>query len=276
MEHSVSHRDRKRSFNAGHEPIVSGTPPSSLAAKRNVRLNIPYNSSHPFLPDVSMTSASTTDPGATSFGWRLANLLAIASPYLVAAALFLVLYLSRAPAPASFNAAESPTPAASAGGASVPVEADTASAATPVANSPQPPPQAPPVTRVKHAIPPAPAHPAAGKSPAPRDATPAGPLHAGPVHVDPAVAATMKLSGLPPTYPTIARAAGAEGTVVVALTIGPNGSVVDAHALSGPPLLQPATVFAVRSWRYRPWLVYGNAVPFQTETSINFEINTVH
>lgn len=85
----------------------------------------------------------------------------------------------------------------------------------------------------------------------------------------------MKLSGLPPTYPAIARAAGSEGTVVVALTIGPSGSVLDAHAVSGPPLLQPATIFAVRSWRYRPWLIYGKAVPFETQVSIHFTINSV-
>ncbi|HVT97171.1 MAG TPA: energy transducer TonB [Acidobacteriaceae bacterium] len=217
-----------------------------------------------------MPSASTTDPGATSLGWRLANVLAIASPYAVAGALFLVLYLSRAPAPPSFETSEATAPAASASGASVPVEADTTGTAAAAATPSQPAPQPLPVSHAKQAKPPAPVHPPAMEpQTSSHDA-----VRGQPVRVDPAVAATMKLSGAPPSYPAIARAAGVEGTVVVALTIGPKGSVLDAHAVSGPPLLQPGTVFAVRSWRYRPWLAYGNAIPFETEVSIHFEINS--
>lgn len=216
-----------------------------------------------------MSSASTTDPGATSIGWRVANVLAIASPYLVAAVLFLVLYLNRAPAPRSLEAATPTVPAPSASGASVPVEAESASVPTPVAEHPQPAPQPPPVTRAKHETPPVPAHPDAGTHLPSHEAA-----SGQPVQVDPAVAATMKLSGLPPAYPAIARAAGSEGTVVVALTIAPSGSVLDARAVSGPPLLQAGTLFAVRSWRYRPWLVYGKAVPFETQVSIHFTINS--
>jgi protein TonB len=215
-------------------------------------------------------SASITDPGATSFGWRLANLLAIASPYAVAAALFLVLYLSRTPAPPSFEASEAAAPAASAGGASVPVEAENTGTAAAAATPSEPAPQPLTVPHAKQAKPAAPIHPPAVEL----QTSSHNAVRGQPVHVDPAIAATMKLAGAPPAYPAIARAAGVEGTVVVALTIGPRGSVLDAHAVSGPPLLQPGTVFAVRSWRYRPWLAYGNAVPFETEISIHFEINS--
>ena len=82
----------------------------------------------------------------------------------------------------------------------------------------------------------------------------------------------MKLSGPPPTYPAIAQAARIQGTVLLSVTIAPDGSVRDVSGISGPPLLQAAAVTAVRSWRYRPWLIYGKPVPFDTQVSIGFTI----
>ncbi len=82
----------------------------------------------------------------------------------------------------------------------------------------------------------------------------------------------MKLSGPPPTYPAIAQAAHIQGIVLLTLTIAPDGSVRDVSGVSGPPLLQAAAVTAVRSWRYRPWLIYGKPVPFDTQVSIDFTI----
>jgi len=86
----------------------------------------------------------------------------------------------------------------------------------------------------------------------------------------------MKLFGGPPVYPPIARAAGVQGIVVVDVIIGPTGFVQNARVLSGPPLLQAATIDALRAWHYRPWLVLGKPVPFETQVSIDFKINAAH
>lgn len=199
----------------------------------------------------------------TSLGWRLTNILAIASPYLVAGALLLFLWMTNTPAPApSTIPASAPPPPV--GGPSVVTEAPppgSLSAAPSDAGKPRP----------NHQPVAAPArHPAGSSS----GTAPSPPAALGPVAVDPAIAGTMKLSGAPPAYPAIARAANIEGTVVLALTIGPSGSVQDVQAVSGPPLLEAAAVAAVRSWRYRPWLEQGHAVRFTTQLTIDFKINS--
>lgn len=242
-----------------------------------------------------MSSSSTSDLAATSFAWRLANALAIASPYLLAGSLYLALYLTRPPAHPSTDFAASALPA-SGNGSTVVADADApatppqnqpnsaASPQTPAEPAPQPAsqltpqnqPQPAPSARAKKTTPPAP-------TPAPPPATPPSaptsaaasastPAPTPPIHVDPALAGTMKLSGPPPTYPAIAQAARMQGTVLLSVTIAPDGSVRDVSGISGPPLLQAAAVTAVRSWRYRPWLIYGKPVPFDTQVSIGFTI----
>jgi TonB family protein len=55
-----------------------------------------------------------------------------------------------------------------------------------------------------------------------------------------------------PSYPPIARQAHASGTVVVQVTIDESGGVVNAHAVSGHPLLQAVSVQAARDARFSP------------------------
>lgn len=219
-----------------------------------------------------MSSSSTSDPGATSFAWRLANALAIASPYLLAAGMYLTLYFTR-PTPPPAAAFIPAAPAASPdNGSSVFADAG-APAAAPAKDQPPAAPQP--------AAEPEPRAPARTKTVAPspavsRAASASQAAAERPVVVDPAVASTLKLSGAPPTYPAIAQAAHVEGTVVLALTVTAGGAVEDVRVVSGPPLLQAGAVSAVRSWQYRPWLVYGKPVPFTTQLSIDFKINPAH
>ena len=53
-----------------------------------------------------------------------------------------------------------------------------------------------------------------------------------------------------PTYPPIARAAHAQGTVEVRVLVDTDGSVIAAAAISGHPLLQAAAVNAARKARF--------------------------
>ncbi|MGA8111984.1 MAG: TonB family protein [Acidobacteriaceae bacterium] len=227
------------------------------------------------MPARSSTDLRTAD--TAPFGWRAANLLAVASPYLVAASLLLGLELTRPPAPLPAQIANSAPPPSATGPS---VVADTHDGTVPPASPDHPQPDSRlPDSRLSaqraqntlpHGLPPTgtlqPGRPDAqpGADQAPRTQ---------PVPVDPLIAGTMKLSGARPLYPAIARAARIEGTVVLALTIGPDGSVRDVRALSGPVLLEPSAVDAVRSWRYRPWLVAGHAVPFTTQFSIDFKLD---
>jgi len=58
-----------------------------------------------------------------------------------------------------------------------------------------------------------------------------------------------------------------EGTVVLAATISKSGTIENLHATSGPALLQQAALDAVKTWRYRPYLLDGQ--PVEVETTVN-------
>jgi protein TonB len=80
-----------------------------------------------------------------------------------------------------------------------------------------------------------------------------------------------KATSLPkPTYPAVARAARASGTVTVQVTIDENGSVISARAVSGHPLLQAAAVQAARSARFSPTKLSGQPVKVTGVITYNF------
>lgn len=73
-----------------------------------------------------------------------------------------------------------------------------------------------------------------------------------------------------PLYPSIAKLAGVQGTVVLQAVISRGGEIQSLRAVSGNPLLVQAALQAVRQWRYRPYLLNGAAVEVETEISVNF------
>jgi len=77
----------------------------------------------------------------------------------------------------------------------------------------------------------------------------------------------MLLLKTTPVYPPIAKAARVSGTVVLQATISKTGSIENLHIISGPAMLQQAAMQAVRSWRYRPYLL--NNEPVEVETTVN-------
>jgi protein TonB len=77
----------------------------------------------------------------------------------------------------------------------------------------------------------------------------------------------MLLQKVQPVYPPIAKAARVQGTVVLQAKISKTGSIEDLHVVSGPAMLQQAALDAVKSWRYRPYLL--NNEPVEVETTVN-------
>jgi protein TonB len=74
-----------------------------------------------------------------------------------------------------------------------------------------------------------------------------------------------------PQYPAIAKAARIQGIVVLQATISKSGSIQNLKVISGLPMLQQAAIDAVRSWRYKPYLLNGE--PVEVETTINVAFN---
>jgi TonB family protein len=75
-----------------------------------------------------------------------------------------------------------------------------------------------------------------------------------------------------PIYPPAAKAAGIDGTVVLAARIGKSGAVKSLRVLSGPEPLRQAARDAVRSWVYRPYLLNETAVEFDTTINVVFTL----
>jgi periplasmic protein TonB len=74
-----------------------------------------------------------------------------------------------------------------------------------------------------------------------------------------------------PQYPAIPKAAHIQGTVVLQATISKSGTIQNLRIISGHPMLQQAAMDAVRSWRYKPYLLNGE--PVEVETTINVVFN---
>jgi TonB family protein len=68
-------------------------------------------------------------------------------------------------------------------------------------------------------------------------------------------------------YPSIAGAARISGTVVLHALISETGTVEELQVISGPAMLQQAALDAVKTWRYRPYLL--NNEPVEVETTVN-------
>ena len=86
------------------------------------------------------------------------------------------------------------------------------------------------------------------------------------------VSAGLLLEPIHPIYPAIARAAHQQGTVLVAATISTTGRVESAHAISGPVMLQAAAVDAVRTARYRPFLLNNQPTEVEATFIIHFNL----
>jgi TonB family protein len=74
----------------------------------------------------------------------------------------------------------------------------------------------------------------------------------------------------PPLYPSSARQARIQGTVVVQAVIGRDGKVAEVHAVSGPPQLQQAAIDCVRKWEFRPFFIMGEPVEVESKFEVLF------
>jgi TonB family protein len=93
------------------------------------------------------------------------------------------------------------------------------------------------------------------------------------VRISQGVSAGLLISRVPPIYPEVARSARIQGTVVMKAVINQMGDVVSLELVSGHPMLAPAALDAVKQWKYRPYLLNGNAVEVETEITVNFTLS---
>lgn len=78
----------------------------------------------------------------------------------------------------------------------------------------------------------------------------------------------MVLAHPKPVYAPIACAMHVQGTVVLKALIGADGHVEHLSVVSGPPILVPASLDAVKNWTFKPYLLNGEAVEVGTTISV--------
>ena len=101
----------------------------------------------------------------------------------------------------------------------------------------------------------------------------AKPKPQGPARISGGVIAGNILVKTQPVYPPIARAAHQGGTVVLHAIISKSGSIMSLSVISGPAMLQGAATDAVKTWRYKPYLLNGEPTEVDTTIMVNFNLN---
>ena len=77
-----------------------------------------------------------------------------------------------------------------------------------------------------------------------------------------------------PVYPRLAQQSRVEGSVVLHARVNKDGIVQALTVISGPDILTPAALEAVKQWRFKPHYESGEAVPTETRITVNFTIST--
>jgi len=93
------------------------------------------------------------------------------------------------------------------------------------------------------------------------------------VRVSQGVIQGNKVRDVRPNYPPLARQARIQGAVVLQAEISKDGSIENLRLISGHPMLAPAAIEAVKQWRYKPYLLNGEAVAVETQITVNFSLS---
>ncbi len=77
-----------------------------------------------------------------------------------------------------------------------------------------------------------------------------------------------------PVYPSLARQARIQGTVVLHAIIDKEGQVAKLEIVSGHPLLVQSALDAVKQWRYKPTQLNGDPVEVDTTIQVTFTMGS--
>jgi len=90
-----------------------------------------------------------------------------------------------------------------------------------------------------------------------------------PVNLPEATVRSLLVQQADPKYPETAK--GQQGTVVLAVLIGRDGSVQDAKFLQGSLAFARPAIDAVNQWKFKPYTMNGRAVSIQTLLTLTFK-----
>ncbi|CAN5681029.1 hypothetical protein BH10ACI4_BH10ACI4_03860 [soil metagenome] len=114
---------------------------------------------------------------------------------------------------------------------------------------------------------------AANNAPAPVIRVPPTPLQSSiPQSVSSGIMEGAKIAGQNPAYPAFAKSAHISGSVVLHAIISKAGTVENLKVVSGPLTLQQSAVTAVKTWKYKPYLLNGQPTEVDTSIVVNFHL----
>ena len=111
------------------------------------------------------------------------------------------------------------------------------------------------------------------ETPAPAYEPEPEPASVKPVFQRSGVIRKRRIAGSDPVYPGIARQARKEATLVVKITITPEGRVGEYRFLKTNETFEQAVIDALQSWRFSPHLVNGNPVSTYTLYKFVFKLD---
>jgi protein TonB len=92
----------------------------------------------------------------------------------------------------------------------------------------------------------------------------------GPKRIVSELSEAQLINRVEPVYPRIAVVSGVQGQVKLHAIIARDGTIQSLNVMSGHPLLVRAATDAVSQWRYRPYVLNGEAVEVETFITVNF------
>jgi TonB family protein len=93
------------------------------------------------------------------------------------------------------------------------------------------------------------------------------------VRVSAGVSAGLIVKKVQPHYPDAARQAHIQGSVVMRAVINEAGDIADIEVIEGPMDFVPATVSAVRQWKYKPYLLMGKPMKVETQITVIYTLS---
>jgi len=93
-----------------------------------------------------------------------------------------------------------------------------------------------------------------------------------PVSLSEDLAQKLLVDKVQPSYPEQALQAGLQGPVVLQAWISRDGTIRELKLIRGSFLLGQAAYQAVKQWRYKPYLLNGQAVEAQTYVTVDFRL----
>ncbi len=82
-----------------------------------------------------------------------------------------------------------------------------------------------------------------------------------------------RIGGKDPKYPKDAKKAHVEGRVVLFAMVSVSGTVEELCVSQGPEMLRQAAFDAVKTWKYKPFEVNGQAVEVKTAINVDFTLD---